>query len=86
MKKTNSEADCEVQIMKQLQLFHGLLWQADDTTLIPPHLTLDRQAQGFKDLLPKNMVASLRGMGSARRYFHRLFPRQEGVHFTAILF
>lgn len=49
--------------------------------LIPPYLTLDRNAQGFKDLSAKSTVASLKGMGVIKRYFHRLFPRQEGGQF-----
>jgi len=65
----------------QLQLFHSLVLQVDGTTLIPPYLTLDHTAQGFKDLSTKTTVAALKGIGMVKRYFHWLFPRQEGGQF-----
>jgi hypothetical protein len=39
--------------MKQFQLFSSLVLQADNTALIPPHMILDREAQGFNDLREK---------------------------------
>jgi len=51
---------------------------------MPPYLTLDRAAQGFKDLSMKTTVTALKGIGTVKRYFHRLFPCQEGINSTAM--
>lgn len=59
-KKTDSEEECEKLILKQLQLFQALIIQVDETALIPPYLTLDRNVVGFKDLSSKVTVATLR--------------------------
>ncbi len=48
-KRTDSEVWCKKLILKQLQLLHSLVVQANGTTLILPNVTLDRNAQGFKD-------------------------------------
>jgi hypothetical protein len=80
-KQMDTEAECERLILKQLQLFHSLVLQADGTTLIPPYLILNCTAHGFKDLSTKTTAAMLKGIGTVKRYFHRLFPRQEGGQF-----
>lgn len=80
-KNTDSEVDCEKLILKQLQLFHSLILQADPTALIPPYLSLDRNNQGFKDLSARATVVSLRGTGITKMYVHRLLPRPEGGQF-----
>ncbi len=67
--------------MKQLNLFFSLLLKADERAIIPPYLIGDRDARGIQDLSYKYTIANVKGIASAKRYFHRLFPRAEGGMF-----
>jgi hypothetical protein len=53
--KTDMEAECERLIQKQLQLFHSLILQVDNTALIPPYLMLDQEHKALKTSQPSIM-------------------------------
>jgi hypothetical protein len=78
-KKPKSDDDEEALITAALQRFHKIMLAADNTTIIPAYLEMDRNDRTQPDLTQDYQVSSVGDFSSLKRYFSRLSSRNEST-------
>ncbi len=78
VKSTNAEEESQVAIHRVLTDFFNIIIRADETTILPPYLDLDRNSQGINDLSSTFLVSELTSFQALRNYFSRLYSKMEG--------
>jgi hypothetical protein len=78
VQSTNTEEESQVSIHRILTDFYNIILQADETTILPPYLELDRNSPGINDLSSSFLVSELGNFTALKNYFSRLYSRNEG--------
>jgi hypothetical protein len=78
LKTTANDDESQVAIHRILTEFFNIIIQADDSTIIPPYLSLDRNTNSINDLSSTYLVSELNNFNSLKTYFARLYSKPEG--------
>jgi hypothetical protein len=78
-KKPKSDDDEESLISTALQRFHKIMLAADNTTVIPAFLEMDRNDRTLPDLTQDYQVSSVGDFSTLKRYFSRLSSRNKST-------
>jgi hypothetical protein len=78
LKTTTNDDESQVAIHRILTEFVNIILQADDSTIIPPYLNLDRHTNSINDLSSTYLVSELNNFTALKTYFARLYSRPEG--------
>jgi hypothetical protein len=77
VKNTKSEDEEQIEIKNSLQKFYEIALQADKSSVIPPHLELDRNDRTIPDISAALPVTEVEPFSSLKRYFSRLSQRND---------
>ncbi len=78
-KKPKSDDEEEALIKSALQWFHKIMLAADNTSIIPPYLEMDRNDRTLPDITQDYQVSSIDDFTLLNSYFSRLSSRNKAT-------
>jgi hypothetical protein len=78
VKSTTVEEEAQVATHRVLSEFFNIVLQANDSTILPPYLELDRISPGINDLSSSYLVSDLGSFPALKNFFSRLYTKTEG--------
>jgi hypothetical protein len=78
VKSTSTDDESQATILRTLNEFFNIILQADETTIIPPYLELDRNTASINDLSSSFLASEITSFSTMKSYFSRLYSKPDG--------
>jgi hypothetical protein len=78
IKSSSDDEEAQVATHRLLTEFFYIMIQADDTTIMPPYLELDRNHLGINNISSSYLVSELASFPALKNYFSQLYTKLEG--------